>query len=150
METLMSVHLIIPGSNLNVVTLSGYVNVKQDIQGDMELVLESNRCTFDMKTCEKFPSPTIRELCRKFNTKNAFYSSFFDNIKPTVKCPLKAGNYTINKTKLDLSPIYALPLDGYVWISKIKVLAKDKNNKKRIEMCMNTETKIIRTNVKRT
>ena len=138
----------IPASNINVATFSGLITVKKDIHGDMEFVIESNRCSFDMKICEKYPGAHIRELCKIFNTKNAFYSSIFDNIEPPIKCPLKAGNYTIDETKLDLSALAVLPVDGYVWVSTLKILSEAGNKKKRIVMCINTETKIIRTNIR--
>lgn len=116
----------------------------------MEFSIESNKCTLDMTTCEKYASTTLRGMCKIFVKKNAFYSSFFENITPPLVCPLKTGNYTIVETKLDLTALSVLPLDGFVWVSTLKVLAMEPGlKKKRIVLCLNTETKIIRTNIRR-
>ena len=148
-ETLMTAQLRMPSSNINIITFSGYVNLTKDIQGDMELVIEANRCTLDLKTCEKYPGARIKELCKRFSEKNKFYSSVFENIKPPAKCPVKAGNYTLKETKLDLSALAVIPLDGYLWVVAFKILSTDPGTKKkRLVMCLNSETKISRSNIK--
>lgn len=138
-----------PSSNINVMSFSGFVNITRDIQGDMELVMEVNRCSLDRNTCEKYPGATIREMCRRFQEKTKFYAKFFSNFEPPLRCPLKAGNYTMNEIKLDLSVISVLPLDGYLWLVTFKILAIEPGlKKKQTAMCINTETKIVRSGIK--
>lgn len=146
-NTLMTVDLKIPKSNINGMTMSGWIDVKKEIQGNMELVLEANRCTLDMKNCEKYPGTTFRDLCSKFDDKNAFYSPFLESFEPPLKCPMKPGNYTIHEIKLDYTLFSALALDGYIWLTTFKILASEAaTKKKRIVACLNTELKIVRCN----
>lgn len=142
----MPIDLRLPSSNINIVTFSGFGNLTENIRGEMELVVESFRCNFDMNNCEKFPGATVNEMCKKFIDKTSFYSSFFDNIKPPLKCPLKAGIYKMLDTKMDFSAFSMLPLDGFVWVATFKILLTEPGaKKKRIVMCVTTETKIVKT-----
>lgn len=146
-----TVQLELPSTNINVVTFSGSVNISKEIKGDMELIIEANRCSLDRKTCEKYPGATVHRICKKFDEKNTFYSSFFENIKPAFKCPIKPGLYTVDQTKLDLNAISMLPLDGYLWVVTFKMLTADAGNKrKQTAMCLNSEIKVLRTSIRST
>lgn len=146
----MTVQLKLPISNINVVTLSAVLNVTKEVKGDMELIFDTNRCSLDMKTCEKYPGANIRGLCEKFEQKNAFYTPIFENFKPAIKCPLKPDIYTLKESKMDFSLFSLIPLDGYVWVVTIKVLSAESGiKKKEVAMCLNTETKIVRATIKK-
>lgn len=148
-EKMMAVEGKMPVSHLNVVSFSGYGYLSRDIKGDLELFVEVNRCSLDMKFCENYPGTTIRELCKRFRDKNAFYSSTLESIKPLLKCPVKAGNYTFMELKLDLSALSLLPMDGYVWLTTIKLLsAEERIKRKLIVLCIAAETKILRSSIK--
>lgn len=150
MEMPAKVEMGMPISNMNIVTFSGYFNVTEDIKGELEFNTDSFRCSFDMKTCEKYPGKTYRDLCKIFRDKNSFFRSFFEKINPNLKCPLKSGIYNMEETKIDFSLFAMLPLDGFVWVSTLKLLSAEPGIKrKRIVMCINAETKIVRTAVKK-
>lgn len=120
----------------------------EEVLGDIEFVLGASKCTLDMKTCEKYPTTNIREMCKKFQERNAFYSSALSNFKPPLKCPLKPGNYTLSESRMDLAPVAFIPLDGFVWIVTFKFVSTEKvSQNKKIVMCLNSEVKIVKTRV---
>lgn len=135
-----------PQSNINGISFAGSVHLKKDLGKNLAFSVEPNRCSFDLKKCEKYPGATFEDLCRMFNDKHHLFSSFFSRVKPPVKCPLKAGNYTFEESKLDFSIFSALAIDGYTWLATFKVLSPEEGVKrKRIVLCLNTETKIVQT-----
>lgn len=149
-EASATIQINTPKSNINSMTYSGLIVVKNDLQGNLDLILEVNRCSLDMNTCEKYPGATIRDLCGKFLDKKAFYTSFLDNIKPALRCPIKAGNYTINEIKVDLTVFSAFPLDGYVWLATLRTIFSDPSLKrKRVAMCIMSEVRVLRVNKKK-
>lgn len=128
---------------------SGYINVTEEIIGDLEFVIEGNRCTMDMKTCEKDNNLNVGGMCQKFEDKFAFYTGFFDSITPKWKCPIKPGIYTVHDGSMDLAIISLLPLDNKVFITTFRLVYGEKGKKaKKIAMCLNVETKVFRTNKK--
>lgn len=142
-------NLSFPPVNYVNIKYSGSINVTHEVKGDIELVMEGNRCTLDMKTCEKNNNLNVGGICQKFHDKNAFYSSLFDNIKPRLKCPIKPGIYMIEEGFLDLSLISLLPLDGYIYVCAFKLAYGEKGSRaKKVAMCLNTETKIFKTHKK--
>lgn len=138
-----------PPSNINKLKFSGNIAVSEEIPGEIELVFEPNKCTLDMKTCEKYGNINIREMCSKFEDKSAFYSATFAAIKPAFKCPIQPGNYTWESSTLELTPLAMFPLDGFVWVASIKLVSSVKRSKtKKTVLCLNSETKIVRVNIK--
>jgi hypothetical protein len=144
---MMIVNMEASKSNVdNKITFSGHMRVLEEIFGEIDLVLETNRCSIDMKTCEKYTTINIREICKKFKEKNAFYSPAFLSFKPPLECPLKTANYTSPQSILNLALISLLPLDGYVWLVSIKFVSSDNQNKsKKIILCLNAEVEISKT-----
>lgn len=117
MKTAIKVDFNVSNSNIeNKISLSGRMSVSEEIAGELDLVLEVNKCTLDMKNCEKSATVNVREICKKFKDKNAFYYSVFSSIKPQLQCPIKAGNYSSEQSTIELSMISLLPLDGYIWL----------------------------------
>lgn len=144
----MVVDLKLPRSNTNnKITMSGSIVVSQQVSGQIDLVLESNKCSFDMKSCEKLTTINIKDMCKKF--KDALYSSAFSSIQPPLECPIKPGNYTIKDSTIELSMVSLLPIDGFVYVTSIKLVSSENGGKtKRIVFCLNSEMKIVRTRVK--
>lgn len=132
-------------SENNKLTYSGFIQVTDDVHGEIELVMESNKCSLDMKTCVKYDTVNIREMCKKLEMRNTFYSSALTYIKPPFVCPFKAGNYTFQEATLDLTVFSFLPVFGYVWVSTFKLVSGQKGSKtKRVVMCLNTESKLVK------
>lgn len=145
-KTPMMIQMTIPKSNINMLTMSGMITANEEVSGEIEFSIDANKCSMDMKICEKYPGVTVREMCKKFKTKGAFYSSTFLSMKPPMQCPIKPGNYTMGDISIDLSVLSVLPLDGYIWVVNFKFLSVDGVQKtKKIAMCLNSETKISRT-----
>jgi len=119
--------------------------VPQEIQGDIDFILESNRCSLDLKVCENYGIVNYKGLCQKFSDKTAIFSGFFSGFKPTLRCPVKPGNYTMDEISFDLAIIAMLPIDGSIWYTNTKLIASQNGSKKKkILLCMNSETKIIK------
>lgn len=142
----MKLNFDVPQSNLNSrISTSGTISVSEEVSGKLTLVLETNFCTLDMKKCEKTLTFNFKEICAKLKDTKAFYSSFLSNFHPRLECPFKAGNYTKNKSELDLSFLAPMALDGKVFVTEIRLLSfdADKRNRK-VVMCINAETKITK------
>ena len=76
-----------------------------------------------------------------------FYSEVLGAIKPKLECPLKAGNYTLGKTLVDLTVFKIVASEGYVWILTIKVVTSAKGSKiKKVSACLIIELKVTRKN----
>lgn len=145
----IKVDLKFPESIINSGIFSGNVSVTEDILGDIDFVLESTQCSLDLKVCTKNNNFNYKGICKSFKEKHAFYSSFLNSFKPNFDCPIRAGNYTLPETSIDLGFAKIFPIDGYVFIETWKWVATDKKTKaKRTVMCYCTEAKIITVNKK--
>lgn len=142
----MTVDLKIPKSNVNnQVVMSGNITVTEEISGNLDFVLENNRCNLDLTKCEQEPNLNINEVCKKLKQKNVFYSIMFEAIKPPLACPIQPGNYTVEKFSIDLSLVSMLPIDGYIWIVNFKLVSSVKGNRtKQIVACINSEVKVVK------
>lgn len=144
----MQIELKIPKSNTNnKVMLSGIITVSEEISGQVDLVIEANKCSLDMSNCEKAPAVNIKDMCGKF--KSPFYATAFASIQPPLACPIKPGNYTMRECAIELSMIALLPLDGFIYVTSMKMVASENGGKKkRLIFCLNAETKIFKIRVK--
>lgn len=132
-----------PSSNINKLDVEGHIYVMHDIVGDVELVVETNKCSVDMQKCDKYSTIIVRDMCKKFQEQNAFYSDVFRSIHPPFRCPIKKGNYTVSNSTFEMSRIAMLPLDGYVWVISFKWVSSINGEKpKKVILCLNSETKI--------
>jgi hypothetical protein len=52
-------------------------------------MVETHRCSLDMKECQNYDQLLVKQMCRKFEDKNAFWSPFMTNIQPKLTCPIK-------------------------------------------------------------
>ena len=142
------VELRIPKSNTNNrITISGTVFVTEVISGQIDVAIETNKCSLDMTNCEKMPNVNLKDMCSKLI--DPLFASFFSRIQPPLKCPIAAQNYTLLESDLDLKVITFLPIDGFNIINSIKIVSIDNGGKKKkVIMCLNSETKIFKVRVK--
>lgn len=132
----------------NKISSSGTISIAEDVSGKLSLLLETNTCSLDKETCEKGISFNFKDICGKLKDQNAFYSSFLSNLHPKLECPLKAGNYTKDKSELDLSILGPLSIDGKSFVSNMRLISSDADkNTKKVAMCVRVETKITRVRV---
>jgi hypothetical protein len=142
----MEIFLTIPKMNINKIAYNGSIVVSEEISKNITLVFEANKCSLDMKTCEKYTLFNIKDLCQNYQEKYASFDSIFDNISPRLGCPIKAGNYTIPDALLDMSILRLLPVDGFIWVVKFKLVASSNEGKsKKIVMCIDAEIKLLKT-----
>ena len=143
----MKLDVKVPLENIGSIQFSGGFTISQDILGDIDLVIETSRCSLDLTICEKVNPVNIKGLCDKF--KDLAFSNMFSSIRPKLECPIKAGNYTLNKATFDLKLVSIFPLAGNVWVVSFKFVVPEKEKKtKKIVFCMMSETKITRANRK--
>jgi hypothetical protein len=120
--------------------------VREKIYGPMSLSMEASRCSLDMKNCEYFQTFNVKELCKKYVDTNIVYRMVFDKISPAMKCPLKPGNYSMEKTEFDVGLIDFMPVDGFIYTTTIKMISGSKDSKK-VVLCFKAETKIAKVRV---
>lgn len=144
LNTSVETHIEIPKTYINKVTMLGYITVLQEVIGEIDLIFEANKCTLDMKKCEKYSNRTFKDMCKKLEQKNAFFSSAISSIEPSLQCPIQPGNYTLNST-FDLSPFSILPLGDYLWVMTFKLISsKNGTKRKKISFCVISEVTILK------
>ena len=117
------------------------------ISGQIDLAVETNRCSLDMKNCDRLANANFKDICAKF--KDPLFTSLFNRIQPPLQCPVAVRNYTLLESTLDLTVISFLPIDGFNIINSIKlVLVENGGKKKRVVFCLNSETKIVKVRAK--
>jgi hypothetical protein len=134
----------VPELNLNnIFNAAGTAIVSEKLYGPMDLSYEINRCTSDMKSCEKFLTFNVRQICQKLqNVQNSlsFIGKAVANITPTLKCPVEAGNYTLKKTEIDLKKYSFLPIDGFILNLVVKLVTTIPATKTRaVASCVKVE-----------
>lgn len=123
------------------VEMSGFLNFTEELNNDLELRYDAFRCSFDMKTCDRYPLGTQSSFCEKIAVENAFYSDIINSIEPKFKCPLKTGIYKINKKSFIFPSFYSyIPLNGYVWVLTFKFV--DTKNKS-LKACFTIQMKFV-------
>ena len=128
---------------MNGVSFTGVGRTRNEIPGDLTFSLELTRCSLDLKFCEKWTNFNFKEVCAKFVDKNVFFASTMSAIKPKLECPIKSGNYTLDRTLLDLTVLKMFPIEGRVRVMTGKLISFDKVNKtKKVVLCLNAEAKI--------
>lgn len=73
---------------------------------DLMFTISIVRCSLDIKDCQRFVAmPATLNLCRLLEEKEKFYTVMTDAIHPRLKCPIEAGNYTLDKITVNLKVI---------------------------------------------
>lgn len=140
---MLTIHLENSSVSANKLFYSGYFSVPEIVTGPLELATDINQCDTSMKQCNRYPSIRVPAMCQKFKDKKAFYYESIINIVPTIECPVKAQNYIINNSSIDLSAHAFIPLSESLWILTSKIFS-GKNRK--LIICVETEFKIVRDN----
>jgi len=140
----IDIKVILPRSNVDYLKINGHIDVKENIPGDLYGEIESTRCTLDKSSCERYTNNTIKDICKRIDENEAAFSKHLD---PPLLCPIKPGNYALVNASFDLSLISMVPLDGYTWLVTFKLVTLENGLKKTL-MCLNSETKVIKTSRK--
>ncbi|XP_021697712.1 uncharacterized protein LOC110675941 [Aedes aegypti] len=125
-------------SGSNVVKFYGNFTVTETIQEPLEIIIATNRCTLDMKTCELFNKLTLSDLCRYINDQKGVWASFFKSMEPDFRCPIKPGLYKFVNSVVDLSFSTNFPLEGYRWQTSLKLYSTVKP--KRELFCISSQS----------
>ena len=137
-----------PGADA--VNISGFMLVKapETNYPEVTLVLQTTRCSLDLKRCASYQTFNFRDFCTMLKNVNTVYGVVFKALKPKFECG-EAGNYTIENFTLDLMPLRILPLEGYIFILTFKLVGIDKVKKKRKTiLCEIFECQITRGHVR--
>lgn len=101
-------------SGIESIKLTGSVTISEKINGNMDFTLDASRCDYSMKSCEKYQSLKVPDMCSVFNNPLPILSSALKSISPPIKCPIVPAIYTIKDTFLDLKMFNLVPIDGVV------------------------------------
>lgn len=135
-------------TNINKVTFSVAVELSENIDGDLVLIFEVNRCSLDMKTCQFYNRRNFYQLCDLMNGESFFgLENLFKSVKPQPVChPVRSNTYVSPEATIDLSVLSYLPLDGFVWLFSINVVEKATEGKLKKNIgCASFEVKVVRT-----
>lgn len=133
-------------SGINKFDISGEFQVKEKVDGKLQFTIETVKCSMDLKECQRYVLPvSFDDICEMFERKMRFYTLTFESVVPPFKCPLKPGIHIMSRSTIDLGIVSLLPLDGSMWVTTFKIIEK---NTKKMVMCLNSETKIIRKRVR--
>ena len=135
-----------PEPGADALNMSGYMTVEKTgtLYLDVTLVLQTTRCSLDLKHCESYQTFNFKDFCTMLKNVNTAYGSLFTAVKPKFECG-KPGNYTIENVKLDLMPLRFLPIDGYIFVMTFKLVGYNKvNKKKKTILCEIFECQITR------
>lgn len=123
------------------VFFSGTCVIPKDVPGPIEATADISRCDVSMKQCENYPNIRIQGLCQMLKHTEAFYYNILSKIEPQIKCPVKAGNYVVNNSSIDLSAIAFIPMSGSVWLATLKIFS---GKNRELTLCSVVEFKIVR------
>lgn len=124
---------------------SGTGNVTEEFD-NIDLAFEIFKCSFDMKTCERYPMPAFTDMCEKLILKNQFYTSIFEAIKPPFKCPVQPGNYKIDFLSFEIPSVLSfIPFEGNTWVATFKFI--DQKTRK-VQACLSCEVKVVRKRIR--
>jgi hypothetical protein len=149
-DDLMFIQPDVPEQNLNdIFNAAGSAIVSEKLYGPMDLSYQINRCTSDMKNCEKFLTFNVRNVCQKFQDSLSFIGKAVANITPPMKCPIEVGNYTLKKTEIDLKKYSFLPIDGFILNLVVKLVTTIPSTKTRaVATCVKVEFEVDKIRVR--
>lgn len=99
-----------------------------------------------MTKCEKYDSLLSRDICSVMSRKNQMWSEFIEHSQPKIKCPFNVPSIKLTNAYIDLGIVSHLPLDGYIWLTTLKIYKSTANIrlKKVLLFCMTCEATITR------
>jgi hypothetical protein len=122
----------------------GVFDVKQKIYGPLTVTAEAGRCSLDLNNCESFMNINMKQTCSAFQNSSYAVSR---NMNPQIKCPIAVGNYTLNRTQLNLQFLSYLPLHGFIFDVVLKLVSNPSKKTKIIPFCLKLEVKVERKRV---
>lgn len=129
--------------HLNHIQYSGYLESSREVNGPLELILETSRCDINMKKCEKFSTQKFTKVCHMFEGKNNIFTSVLATMQPTLRCPIKNQRYEAVNSSMDMTTLAYLPLTGSIFMSTAKLFSGE-SKKAEMVLCTSTEMRIIR------
>jgi hypothetical protein len=111
------------------------------------MTIDLFKCSFDMRSCDRYPTPILSNICEKFEQENTFISVLIDAVQPPFRCPVKIGVYNLTNTvSYEFPKLFSfIPFAGNVWVSAFKFV--DRKTRK-LKGCVNTEIKVLRKRVR--
>jgi hypothetical protein len=95
--------LIIPkNSTVGSISIGLNLRILETLNPPLSLSTEVDRCTSDLKTCEKFYSGNTKKLCAKLKNPNSLVTKLTETIEPRLKCPIEPGNYSTKPFDMDI------------------------------------------------
>lgn len=147
-ETPATIYASVPETFQDSMEFSATVAFKENITGDLDLVVVGSRCSLDMKTCDVQKVFNFKNICQTFKEKNALFAKEIALVSPPLACPLLARNYTFPLTAIDLKFAKMFPIEGKMIVGNFKLIAIEKvSKKKKVIFCMHQEFKV--TNVRK-
>lgn len=131
------------GGQLNHIQYSGYLDSSREVNGPLELIIETSRCDINMKKCEKFSIQKFTKVCHMFEGKNNIFSSVLATMQPPVSCPIKAQRYEAVNSSMDMTTLAYLPLTGSIFMSTSKLYSGE-GKKSELVLCTSFEMRIVR------
>lgn len=125
----------------DVLLISGYVIVKELIEGPLDMFIDARKCDSTMQTCEKYRETKLDKICDMFlNLKHPVFGDILANLVPKIQCPMQPGNYTINPSVSDMRTFQSLPIDKMVLLITFSIFNGILGKNRRTIMCFESET----------
>lgn len=121
--------------SLNKFIVTGLITLKENFTGGLKLYMDVTRCSLDLSHCEQYDRVVIPNLCDKINDKSSVWAPMTKAIRPRMKCPLKTGSYVVNNGTFDLNLVSRLPIEGYRWIVKNRIVHGPKKSERLVFCC---------------
>ncbi|CAO1363795.1 unnamed protein product [Diamesa serratosioi] len=130
----------------DVLLISGYIIVKELVEGPLDLFIDSRKCDLSMQTCEKYRETKMDKMCEKLqNFKHPVFGDLLVNIVPKIGCPMLPGNYTINPSVSDMRHFQSLPIEKKVLLITFSLFTGTPGVDRKTVMCFESETSIYKT-----
>jgi hypothetical protein len=141
----ISVNITFTNGTIEKIEAFGSINVSEELN-NLESTAEIFQCSFDMKSCNRYPTPVVTNICEKIERKTVIYGAALDAIEPKLICPVKVGVYNVRKVLIDFPSVFSMvPLEKYAWIATFKYID---GKSRSVKACINFEAKFLRKRIK--
>lgn len=120
---------------VNKFIVTGTIQINENITSGLKLYMDVNRCNLDLSHCEQYDRVVIPNLCDKINDKSSFWAPMTKTIRPRMKCPVSVGSYIVNNGTFDLNLVSRMPIEGYRWIVKNRIVQGAKKKERELFCC---------------